>query len=208
MADAEFEAMTKARNQRDSGNFKGAVDTLENYLRTDIYNTKVRLLLAEIAFKSDLKDYGMVQLEAILDIEPDNLDALKALVTILKQDKKTIKEAKKYYDHLVELCPNDPDIINSYGVFCKYQLVDYKLSEEYYLKAIAMNPKNADYHMNYAILLVNDLKEYTKGKEELEKTIELDPNNTGAKEAYRKLLKTKFKNGKEKKTLTSIFKKK
>lgn len=208
MADAAYEAMTKAKNQRDSGNIKGAADTLENYLVTDPYNTKVRLLLAQVAFTGGLNDYGMLQLRATLDIEPDNLDALKAYVTVLKQDKKTVKEAKKYYDHLVEICADDPDVLNSYAVFCKYQLTDYKLSEEYYKKAIDLNPNNADYRINYAILLVNDLKNYTEGKAQLEKALELDPTNYKAKDAYNKLVKKKFKNGKEKFSITGLFRKK
>ena len=208
MADPAYEAITKAKNQRDSGNFLGAMDTLENYLLGDRYNTKVRLVLAEMAFKGNRKDYGMIQLEVILDIEPDNLDALKAMVTVLKQDKKTIKEAKKYYDHLVDVCPNEPDILNSYGVFCKYQLVDYDLAETYYKKAIDIDDRNADYHLNYAILLVNDLKRYTDGKFELERAIELDPHNQRAKDAYKRLIDKKFKNGKEKKSLFPSFKRK
>ena len=55
MSDPEYEAMSKAKRQWQSGNPQGAVDTLEAYLVTDPHNTKPRLLLAEIIFNG-LKD--------------------------------------------------------------------------------------------------------------------------------------------------------
>ena len=203
MTDAEYEAISKAKRQRDSGNPKGALDTLEAYLLNDPYNSKVRMLVSQIAFSCKMDQYGLLQLDAIIDYDPENIEARKALVTVLKKNKRNNKECKELFEYLVEHCPEDADVLNSYGIFCKMQLLDFDRAAELYEKAIALEPKNPDYHLNYAILLVNDKKDYVKGREELEKVVELDPYNVRAKDALDRLIKKKFRDGKPKKGLFS-----
>ena len=203
MTDAEYEAITKAKNQRDSGNPKGALDTLEAYLLKDPYNAKVRMLVSQIAFSCGMDNYGLIQLDAIIDFDPENIEARKALVTVLKKNKRNNKETKELYDYLIEHCPDDADVFNSYAVFSKMQLTDFKKSAELYERAIAIDPDVSEYHLNYSILLVNDLKDYVKGRSELEKAIELDPYNQRAKDALERLIRKKFKDGNVKKGLFS-----
>jgi len=201
MADPEFEAVTKAKNQRDSGNPKGALDTLEAYLLTDPYNAKVRMLVSQIAFSCGMDNYGLIQLDAIIDFDPDNIEARKALVTVLKKNKRNNKETEELFEYLIEHCPDDADVFNSYAIFCKMQLTDFKKAAELYERAIELEPNSSEYHLNYAILLVNDLKDYQKGREELEAVVRLDPYNVRAKDALDRLIKKKFKDGKPKKGL-------
>jgi tetratricopeptide (TPR) repeat protein len=203
MADPEYEAISKAKRQRDSGNPKGALDTLENYLLGDPYNAKVRMLVSQIAFSIGMEQYGLIQLDAIIDFNPENIEARKALVTILKKNKRNNKETKELYDYLVEHCPGDADLLNSYAIFSKMQLTDFHKSAELYEKAISIDPNVSEYHLNYSILLVNDLKDYVKGKAELERAIELDPYNTRAKDALARLIKKKFRDEAPKRGLFS-----
>jgi Tfp pilus assembly protein PilF len=193
MADKAFEAMSKARRQRDSGNIKGAVATLESYLETDPHNTKPRLLLAEIlVFGSDSRSYGMMQLDIILDLEPDNHDARKALVTVLKDKKKNNRECDEHYRYLVEHCPNDAELMNSYAIFNKLQLVDFDRAEEYYLKAIALDPGNSGYRLNYAYLLSGDMDRSVDAKEQLEAALSYDPSNADVNRALVQLMERRF----------------
>ena len=203
MADPEYEAISKAKRQRDSGNPKGALDTLENYLLGDPYNAKVRMLVSQIAFSIGMEQYGLIQLDAIIDFDPENIEARKALVTILKKNKRNNKETKEFYDYLVEHCPGDADLLNSYAIFSKMQLTDFHKSAELYEKAISIDPNVSEYHLNYSILLVNDLKDYVKGRTELERAIELDPYNTRAKDALARLIKKKFRDEAPKRGLFS-----
>ena len=203
MADAEYEAISKAKRQRDSGNPQGALDTLEAYLLNDPYNAKVRILVSQIAFSCGKDQYGLLQLDAIIDFDPDNIEARKALVTVLKKNKRNNRETKELYEYLVEHCPDDADVFNSYAVFCRMQLTDFKRSAELYEKAISIDPNVADYHLNYSILLVNDLKDYVKGRQELERAVELDPYNARAKDALERLIKKKFKGDSPRKGLFS-----
>ncbi len=203
MTDAEYEAISKAKRQRDSGNPKGALDTLEAYLLGDPYNAKVRMLVSQIAFSCKMDEYGLLQLDAIIDFDPDNIEARKALVTVLKKNKRNNKETEELFEYLVEHCPDDDAIMNSYAIFCKMQLTDFKRAAEMYERAIAIDPDKSEYHLNYSILLVNDLKDYQKGREELERAVELDPYNLRAKDALERLIRKKFKDGRPKKGLFS-----
>ncbi len=192
MSDPVYEAMSKAKRQSESGNVNGAIDTLENYLSTDPHNNKVRLLLANISIYgiNDI-EYGTMQLDIILDIEPNNVDALKASVTILMKNKKNNKKVQEQYEKLLSIAP-DAELYNTYAVFLKMQMVDFEKSAEYYEKAIALNPNKYEYHQNYAVILLNDLRDYEKAKFELEEVLRLDPKNFSAKKNYDLLIKKKF----------------
>lgn len=206
MVDLAYEATSKAKRQRESGNVKGAVETLENYLRTDPHNIKPRLLLANIAYY-DLKDekYGDMQMDIIFDLEPDNVDALKASVTILQKKKKNNKLTAERFEKLLSMAPS-AELYNAYAKFLRMQIVDFKRSGEYYEKAIAADPKRYEYHLNYSVLLLNDLKDYAKAKVELEKVLELNPGNDNARKNYEQLMRTKYdKDGNLKKKRFGLF---
>ena len=192
MADAAYEAMSKAKRQAESGNPQGAVDTLEEYLRMDPHNTKPRLLLADIIIhKLDDMKYGMMQLDAILDLEPDNVDALKAAVTVLSKYKKYNRETDEKFQRILELEPS-AEMYNQYARFLRHQITDFQRSREYYEKAISMDPKNYDYHLNYTVLLLNDVKDYVKAKEELEYLMSVKPGDANLRKNYDKLMREKF----------------
>ncbi len=199
-ADREYEVCSKAKRQYESGNFQGAVDTLEEYLKTDPHNCKVRLQLAQhIIYGLKNKEYGMMQLDVILDLDPDYIDAIKAKVTVLSEDKKNNKTVNELYQKLIELEPS-AEMYNYYARFLRNQMVDFPKAAEYYEKAIALAPGRYEYHQNYAALLLNDLKDYQKAKEELEILMEMKPNDWKVKENYDRLMREKFdKNGNVKK---------
>lgn len=193
VTDAEYDTINWAKRQRDSENPKGAIETLESYLLKDPYNVKVRMLASQIAISSGMKDYGLLQLDVVIDLDPENIEARKALVTILKKERRHRKESGELFEYLVEHCPEDDAILNSYAIFCKMQLTDFKRAAELYERAISLRPNHAEYHLNYSILLVNDLKDYAKGRAELERAIELNPTDQRAKDALERLLRKKFK---------------
>lgn len=192
MTDAAYEAMSKAKRQAESGNAQGAVDTLEDYLKTDPHNTKPRLLLADIIIhKLDDVKYGLMQLDVILDLEPDNIDALKASVTVLSKYKKYNKETDEKFRRILELEPS-AEMCNQYARFLRHQITDFQGAREWYEKAIAMDPKNYDYHLNYTVLLLNDVRDYVKAKSELEWLLSQKPNDAMLRRNYDKLMREKF----------------
>jgi tetratricopeptide (TPR) repeat protein len=206
-SDPAYDACSKAKRQYDSGNPQGAVDTLENYLKTDPHNCKVRLQLAQhIIYGLKNKDYGMMQLDVILDIDPDYVDALKAQIAVLSEDKKNNKVTDEKFQRLLELDPS-ADMYNTYARFLRNQMVDFPKAAEYYEKAIALNPNKYEYHQNYSALLLNDLKDYEKAKKELEILMELKPGDAKIKQNYDRLLREKFdKDGNVKKSRFGFLK--
>lgn len=204
--DLAYEACSKAKRQYESGNIQGAVNTLEDYLKTDPHNCKVRLQLAQhIIYGLKDMDYGMMQLDAIMDIDPEYTDALKAQVSVMSQNKKNNKATNEKFLRLIELDPS-ADMYNTYARFLRNQMVDFKKSAEFYEKAIELAPGKYEYHQNYSALLLNDLKDYQKAKEELEILMAMKPNDYNVKSNYDRLMREKFdKDGNVKKQRFSLF---
>jgi len=192
MKDTAYEAMERAKRQSSSGNPEGAAKTLEEYLKGNPHNAKPRILLSNIyIYGLNMFDFGIFQLDIVSELEPDNMDCLKAKVTALSSKKKYNKETDELYRRLLELDPS-ADVFDAYGTFLKMQMLDFKRSAEYYRMAVAKDPRNSDYHINYASLLLNDLRDYVTAKKELEVIISLDPDNQNAKNNLAKLLKNHF----------------
>ena len=205
--DPEYEATSKAKRQYESGNPEGAVKTLEDYLKTDPHNCKVRLQLAQyIIYGLQNLEYGLMQLDVILDIDPTYEEALLARVAVTSKYKKYNKETDELFNRIIESNPSAA-VYNAYGRFLRNQMLDFKKSAEYYEKAIALEPNRYEYHQNYAALLLNDLKDYVKAKEELEIVMRLNPGDKKIKENYDRLLSEKFdKDGNPKKGRFSFLK--
>lgn len=204
-SDPAYEAICKAKRQAESDNVDGALKTLEDYLATDPHNVKPRLQLANILFYHT-KDigYGKMQFDIIFDLEPDNVEAMKAFVTVAAWYKKYNDETDAVFQRLLSIEPS-ADLYNMYAVFLRKQIVDFEKSAEYYEKAIAVDPTRYEFHQNYAVLLLNDLRDYEKAKSELEILMDMKPGDIKIKQNYDKLMKSKFdKNGNVKKKRFSL----
>ena len=199
MSDPVFEAVSKAKRQEESGNPKAAAQTLEKFLSENPMSIPPRMELARIyIYKLNDREFGITQLDVILDMDPDNIDALKAATTVMMTDKKYRFRVDEDYSHLVSLVAarKDPkefaQVCAAYAVFLRRQMVDFPKSGEYYEKAITAVPDAYEYHQDYAVLLLNDLKDYPKAKTELEEVLRLKPNSISARKNYDLLMKTKY----------------
>ena len=199
MSDPVFETVSKAKRQEESGNPKAAAETLEKFLSENPLSIPPRMELARLyIYRLGDREFGITQLDVILDMDPDNIDALKAATTVMMSDKKYRFRVDEDYSRLVGLVAarNDPkefaQVCAAYAVFLRRQMVDFPKSGEYYEKAIAAVPDAYEYHQDYAVLLLNDLKDYPKAKTELEEVLRLKPNSISARKNYDLLMKTKY----------------
>ena len=199
MSDPVFETVSKAKRQEESGNPKAAAETLEKFLSENPLSIPPRMELARLyIYRLGDREFGITQLDVILDMDPDNIDALKAATTVMMSDKKYRFRVDEDYTRLVGLVAarNDPkefaQVCAAYAVFLRRQMVDFPKSGEYYEKAIAAVPDAYEYHQDYAVLLLNDLKDYPKAKTELEEVLRLKPNSISARKNYNLLMKTKY----------------
>ncbi|MDD4668842.1 MAG: hypothetical protein WCQ63_03240 [Methanomethylophilus sp.] len=197
--DPVYDAVAKAKRQRESGNPAGAAQTLEACLATDPHCIAPRLELANI-YVYDLKQRrtGLMQLDVLLDLDPDNIEVLKAATTVKMTDKHLNQEVDEEYRKLVQLVAARKDprefgaVCAAYAVFLRLQLTDFTKAGEYYEKAVAACPDRYEYHQDYAVLLLNDLKDYPKAKHELEEVLRLRPESASAKKNYNVLMQQKF----------------
>ena len=197
MADAAFEARRKAENQRSSGNIDGALKTLEDYLVTDPHNCRVRLDLAKIyVYDTRYKDFGLEQLYTILDIDPDYDDARKALVTILKENKRFNNETDMHFKILLEKYPEDPSLLHSYGIFSRTQLLDFTEARRCFSECVRLKPKDESYRLSYASLLLSDLREYSEARIQLKAALDINPGNLKTQKALERLSKRKYQKDK------------
>lgn len=209
--DLAYDAVEKAKRQRTSGNPTGAVKTLEEYLATDPHAIRPRLELANIyIYDLQNRDVGIMQLEVLQELAPDDTDVLKAVTTVKMTHKKYNMDVDRDYRHLAELVVLHKDpaeyagVCAAYAVFLRKQILDFPRAGEYYEKATAACPDRYEYHQDYAVLLLNDLKDYAKAKHELEEVLRLRPDSISARKNYDLLLRDKFdKNGQPKKSLLS-----
>lgn len=199
MTDPAFEAVKRAKNQDAGGNPSGAAETLEAYLATDPHNIPPRLELARIYnYSLNNRRMALIQLEAILDMDPDNRDALKASATIRMNDRSMTEETESEFSRLLGLisAKSDPkeyaDVCAVYAVFLRKQKTDFAGAAEYYEKAVTVCPDDYTYHQDYAVLLLNDLKDYVRAKHELEEVLRLRPDSVSAKKNYDILMRKKF----------------
>ena len=199
MSDPVFETVSKAKRQEESGNPKAAAETLEKFLSENPLSIPPRMELARLyIYRLGDREFGITQLDVILDMDPDNIDALKAATTVMMSDKKYRFRVDEDYTRLVGLVAarKDPkefaQVCAAYAVFLRRQMVDFPKSGEYYEKAIAAVPDAYEYHQDYAVLLLNDLKDYPKAKSELEEVLRLKPNSISARKNYDLLMKTKY----------------
>ena len=199
MSDPVFEIVSKAKRQEESGNPKVAAETLEKFLSENPMSIPPRMELARLyIYRLGDREFGITQLDVILDMDPDNIDALKAATTVMMSDKKYRFRVDEDYTRLVGLVAarKDPkefaQVCAAYAVFLRRQMVDFPKSGEYYEKAIAAVPDAYEYHQDYAVLLLNDLKDYPKAKTELEEVLRLKPNSISARKNYDLLMKTKY----------------
>ena len=199
MSDPVFETVSKAKRQEESGNPKAAAETLEKFLSENPLSIPPRMELARLyIYRLGDREFGITQLDVILDMDPDNIDALKAATTVMRSDKKYRFRVDEDYTRLVGLVAarKDPkefaQVCAAYAVFLRRQMVDFPKSGEYYEKAIAAIPDAYEYHQDYAVLLLNDLKDYPKAKTELEEVLRLKPNSISARKNYDLLMKTKY----------------
>ncbi len=90
-----------------------------------------------------------------------------------------VAEAERLYRQLLQVEPNNPDIVHLLGVAASSQQ-RYDEARELMERAIALDPRVARYHNNYGTMLLDQLREYQAAAACYHKALEIDPNLSGA----------------------------
>ena len=102
------------------------------------------------ARKGDLKKAEAIYQE-ILQLEPNDFDALNLLASLHLQEKK-YKEAVEYFGRALKINSSQPSLLNNYGL-ALYELQKYEDAIGSYDKAIKLNPCFIEAHYNRGHLL-------------------------------------------------------
>jgi tetratricopeptide (TPR) repeat protein len=125
----EAELLTKNKD------FTSAFDLLTEGLEQMPGQVELLYTRALIAEQLDRIESLEADLRAVLEKNPDDANALNALgYTLADRYPDRLQEAKKYLDKAIDLKPDDPAILDSYG-WLSYRMGDYQTAVKYLRRA-------------------------------------------------------------------------
>jgi Flp pilus assembly protein TadD len=122
----------------DAGRYKEAMAYYNKALRGRSDDTNLLYARAMVAENLGQLDIFERDLRRVLEISPNNAEALNALGYTLAARTRRFDEALHYISRAMELKPNNAFILDSMG-WVHYRLGNYNKAEEYLLKAMQIH---------------------------------------------------------------------
>ena len=114
--------------------YDGAFELLSDALEELPGQVELLYSRALVAGQLDRIEVVEADLRAVLEKNPDDHNALNALGYTLVERSDRLDEAKKYLDRAIELKPDDPAILDSYG-WLQYRLGHHEVALKYLRRA-------------------------------------------------------------------------
>ena len=124
---------------RESGDNKGAFDVLEKALAEHPDAPDLLYDLAMVAEKVDRVDVAEAKLKRVIELKPDDAQALNALGYTLVDRTSRAEEGRALIERALKLSPDDPFIMDSMG-WALFKLGRYDESLTWLLKAFSGRP--------------------------------------------------------------------
>ena len=124
---------------RDAGDYKGAYAVLTSALAAEPNSAELIYDVAMIAEKLDRLDEVESQLTRLIELKPDNAQALNALGYTLVDRTPRTAEGLKLIEKALTLAPEDPSILDSMG-WAHFRMGNLGDSEKYLRRALADRP--------------------------------------------------------------------
>ena len=138
--DQEIErAQAVAQILRDAGDYKGAYTVLNAALTGDPDSADLLYDVAMVAEKLDRVDEVESRLTRLIELKPDNPQALNALGYTLVDRTPRTAEGLKLIEKALALSPEDPFILDSMG-WAQFRLGNFNDSEKFLRRAMAEQP--------------------------------------------------------------------
>ena len=170
----------------------------------DLKGTNYRDLLRIIGFSQqrlleeairiwnvDDKEERELELEDFLKKHPDNKYGLFQKAYLFA-DAKQFKKARKYYEDLVKVAPNDHSAHYNLALLISKNFHDYDGAKEHYEIAIKIHPNYNQARYNLANLLEKHFLDYHGAKQHYEDAIKFDPNDIQGHNNFAILLENHF----------------
>jgi tetratricopeptide (TPR) repeat protein len=127
-------AQAEAQLMRDSGDFKAAYAILAAALERQADSVDLLYDVAMVAEKLDRIDEVEARLKRVIELKPDNAQALNALGYTLVDRTPRTAEGMKLIEKALEIAPDDPFILDSMG-WANYRLGKLDDSEKFLRRA-------------------------------------------------------------------------
>jgi tetratricopeptide (TPR) repeat protein len=129
----------EAQVLRDAGDYKGAYAVLSSALAAEPNSAELIYDVAMVAEKLDRLDEVESQLTRLIELKPDNPQALNALGYTLVDRTPRTAEGLKLIEKALTLAPEDPSILDSMG-WAHFRMGNLGDSEKYLRRALADHP--------------------------------------------------------------------
>jgi tetratricopeptide (TPR) repeat protein len=130
---------TEAQILRDAGDYKGAYAVLSSALAADPNSADLIYDVAMVAEKLDRLDEVELRLTRLIELKPDNAQALNALGYTLVDRTPRTAEGLKLIEKALTLAPEDPAILDSMG-WAHFRMGNLGDSEKFLRRALADRP--------------------------------------------------------------------
>jgi tetratricopeptide (TPR) repeat protein len=129
----------EAQLLQDAHDYQGAYNVLSSELAADPDSTDLLYDVAMVAEKLDRLDEVESRLKRVIELKPDNAQALNALGYTLVDRTPRAEEGMKLIEKAHALSPEDPFILDSMG-WAHFRLGNLEESEKYLRRALAERP--------------------------------------------------------------------
>lgn len=138
--------------------------------------TSLFTLLREGQMALSNEDYQTAENKFITAIRIDskNIDAYKGLAQVYLHQKQ-LEQAKQTYEFVLQLNPNDDEVLLELGDIC-IEMGDNKKAIDYYQKSVLIEDSHANRFAKLAELL-ESMNEYATALSAVEQAVELEPQN-------------------------------
>jgi tetratricopeptide (TPR) repeat protein len=171
----------------DEGKFDDALAKLDTFMATED-NKMLHLLKAEVLEKKGDSEGAKVEIEMVLEAEPNNATALKMIGDICIRAMDYVA-AKDYYLRLATARPNDAAILYTAAETCFYT-DDYQGSIDLYARALTANPSLVDAEMKIGFAYIV-LKDCPNAVKHFENFIKMAPSHPAVPEVQKEIEKCK-----------------
>jgi tetratricopeptide (TPR) repeat protein len=130
---------TEAQVLRDAGDYKGAYAILSSALAAEPNSVELIYDVAMVAEKLDRLDEVESRLTRLIELRPDNAQALNALGYTLVDRTPRTAEGLKLIEKALRLAPEDPSILDSMG-WAHFRMGNLGDSEKFLRRALADRP--------------------------------------------------------------------
>lgn len=154
-------------------NYEKARNILEPLLSSEMVNEQAYLMLSQVWQEEKQYENALGTLKELLAKDPNSIIALYRLAQ-LHRAFQNLPEAEHYYEHLIELAPDQYGVLKEYGIFLKDHISPEK-SIQVFKKALELTAQDWELH-GYMAQAYEKNNQLTEARDAFAKAYQLNPS--------------------------------